>query len=145
MNEKGDVNVTALQNAYNEALKLKAENYSKTSWNVFNKALEIAKKQIINPYTVEGMKDDKSCIELWGKQADVQPAVDALNAAIKQLTVDKTELNNLIKTQIEDKSQYTEKSYNDYMKALEVAKGIIDKKDATQKEIDDAYRHYKHQ
>ncbi|WP_050638061.1 fibronectin type III domain-containing protein [Candidatus Stoquefichus sp. SB1] len=140
MNEKGDVNVTALQNAYNEALKLKAENYSKTSWNVFNKALEIAKKQIINPYTVEGMKDDKSCIELWGKQADVQPAVDALNAAIKQLTVDKTELNNLIKTQIEDKSQYTEKSYNDYMKALEVAKGIIDKKDATQKEIDDAYK-----
>ena len=40
--------------------------------------------------------------------------VDALNAAIKQLTVDKTELNNLAKTQIEDKSQYTEKSYNDY-------------------------------
>lgn len=142
MNETGDVNISTLKECYEKALNLKEIDYSKISWKVFSDALAIARKQLVNPYkdTLDkSINDEKTSIELWGKQDDVTKAVEVLKGAIQQLGVDVIELEKLVKTEI-DQSKYIKSSYKVYADALQVAKAVLANSDATQQQIDNAYK-----
>lgn len=144
MNEIGDVDVSQLVALYNKVKDYKEDNYTPESWQVFKKALDIAKKQVTNPYPLQdGETDPKTCIELWGTQDDADAAYVALKRATDQLkiAIDTSKLQALY-NQNKDKGQskYTSDSWKVFDKALKEASDVLANQDASQEDVDNAYQ-----
>ncbi len=76
MNEPGDVDLSALQDMYDDALLLDESDYTKASWEIFEEAMSKAAVQL----------NDKG--EDWAVQSDVDSAYTLLDEAKKALTVE---------------------------------------------------------
>src|SRR5690625_3153124 len=60
--------------------------------------------------------------------------------ACTDVKVDKTSLEKLVEThELRDEADYTVSSWDDYIEAFESAKLVLEKEDATQKEVDEAF------
>ena len=123
---KGDK--TALNELIEEAEKYQEDNFTADSWAGLQEALEAAKEVAADENTLE---------------ADVVEALNNLKDAMNNLVikVDKTKLqeaydmvNNL------DKSPYTEGSVANLAKPMANAKAVLDDAEATQAEVDAAYK-----
>ncbi|WP_051592727.1 glycoside hydrolase family 3 N-terminal domain-containing protein [Thomasclavelia saccharogumia] len=123
---KGDK--TALNELIEEAEKYQEDNFTADSWAGLQEALEAAKE----------VAADENALE-----ADVVEALNNLKDAMNNLVikVDKTKLqeaydmvNNL------DKSPYTEGSVANLAKPMANAKAVLDDAEATQAEVDAAYK-----
>ena len=123
---KGDK--TALNELIEEAEKYQEDNFTADSWAGLQEALEAAKE----------VATDENALE-----ADVVEALNNLKDAMNNLVikVDKTKLqeaydmvNNL------DKSPYTEGSVANLAKPMANAKAVLDDAEATQAEVDAAYK-----
>ena len=125
------VDKTDLNAAIEAAGKLNEADYTPESWKVFAAALNKAN---------EVAKDDKA------SQDAVDEATKALNDAQKALkkaeqpvVVDKTKLEEAIqKAEGLKEKDYTAKSWEAFVKALNDAKAIQSKQDASQQDVDEA-------
>ncbi|MFN6906261.1 hypothetical protein ACK4D4_13275, partial [Enterococcus hirae] len=88
--------------------------YTKESWKVFTKAMELAQAVLTDPKAT---------------QAEVDEAVQAVRKAIEQLQevtkVDKTALEKLVEeNQNRNESDYTKESWKVFTKAMELAQAV---------------------
>ena len=123
---KGDK--TALNALIEEAEKYQEDDYTADSWAVFKEALEAAKE----------VAADENALE-----ADVNEALNNLKDAMTNLVikVDKTRLQEAYdKVNGLDKSVYTEGSVANLTEPMANAKAVLDDPDATQAEVDSAYK-----
>lgn len=127
-----EVNKDALQAAYDKAKDIKNEHYTEASWNVFSKALDVAKTVLAN---VDATQDE------------VNKAEKDLTAAISELVkkpdmVDKKDLNTTIalaENIVKDAGSYVQDSaWETMVKALSKGKEIAVSETATQQDVKDA-------
>ncbi|MCM3763719.1 Ig-like domain-containing protein [Neobacillus niacini] len=105
---------------------LEPSDYSKPSWDAYEKALKEAEEVVNNPKAT---------------QEEVDAAKEALENARKALTVDKSKL-------VEETDQsgglkekdYTSESWKAYQEALKKAKSVLADSKATQAEVDAAFK-----
>lgn len=122
--------------------------------NDLNEMIKRAESIDLDQYLDEGKSEFKAALENAKKvyetvsltQKQVDDATKSLGDSINALkkipeSVSKDELNNLIK-EVEslDKSKYTEESWNVMIDALAKAKEVANNENATQEEVDEAYR-----
>ena len=128
--EVPEVNKADLQAKYDE-LKGKAnDGYTEDSWNAFQKALEGAKAILDNEKATQSEVDAALKALTDANAGLVKPEVPEVNKADLQAKYDE------LKGKAND--GYTEDSWNAFQKALEGAKAVLDKADATQSEVDTA-------
>ncbi|WP_440898158.1 hypothetical protein ACS127_15475 [Amphibacillus sp. Q70] len=126
-----EVDRTDLEELVAEAENIKAEDYTKASYEKLVEALEKAKAIL---------EDEEAT------QAEVDAAYASLQAAIDQLEknpsvpkADKTDLEELVAEAEKLKADdYTKASYEKLIEALEKAKAVLEDEEVTQAEIDDA-------
>lgn len=125
---------TALNALIEKVAGLTKENYTADSWSILESALEEAKKVSANENATE---------------QEISDAISKLESAIKGLVhtpvepekpADKTELNDLINKVVGlSKENYTADSWKVLESALEEAKKVNTKEDATAEEVKSAY------
>ena len=123
-----EVDKTALEKIVEENQNRNESDYTKESWKVFTKAMELAQAVLTDPKAT---------------QAEVDEAVQAVRKAIEQLQevtkVDKTALEKLVEeNQNRNESDYTKESWKVFTKAMELAQAVLTDPKATQAEVDDA-------
>lgn len=130
-NELAKRKLQALKDLIAEYEKLEQGNYTDESWKTFTDALAAAKA------TAE--KSDVTVEE-------IDSAMDGLRAAYNGLevpagTVDTGKLKALVEqcSKLTEQGNYTYDSWNKFTLALEAAKEVLEKTDATQEEVDQAY------
>ena len=118
-----------LNEAVAEAEKVDKDKYTEESIKALEEALAAAK--------AVQEKDDATQEEIDKAVADLKAAINALEPAA--VTVDPSELNEAVaEAEKVDKDNYTEESVKALEEALDAAKAIQAKEDATQEEIDKA-------
>lgn len=127
-------NTDALKKEIAAGTEKKKEDYTAESWNAYEKALEKAEKLV---------QDNSD-----STQEDVDRALEELLSAKKNLKeqpqkpeeiIDKTSLYGLIaEAKSLENKDYTEESWEELQRMLAEAEKIADKKDAVQKEVDEA-------
>lgn len=128
-----EVDKSTLEEAIAEAEKMDSSLYTKESWEIYLTALEVA-KAILN-------KEDVIQEEINNAKFALEKAIKNLEKVWdeKPIKVDKSELNKLIAVSAAlNKKDYTAESWAKYITALESAKSISLKEDATQEEVDAA-------
>ena len=123
-----EVDKTALEKIVEENQNRNESDYTKESWKVFTKAMELAQVVLTDPKAT---------------QAEVDDAVQAVRKAIEQLQevtkVDKTALKKLVEeNQNRVASGYTAESWQVFHKALEAAQAVLADSNTTQAEVDEA-------
>ena len=126
-----EVDKSGLQTAIDAAKALKAENYTAETWEVLTTKLAAAEKVYADPEATD--------YEVLLAIANLTEAIEGLEAVETPEAGDKTELNNLI-TQYSglNEKDYTAESWLDFENALENAKAVSAKENASQAEIDQA-------
>ena len=117
---------TLLGEALTEAAEKQEEEYTKTSWEDFQKAYKKAKEI----YT-----------DTRADQLQVDEALAELKEAMSNLTkrADLTQLNSLIaQAEKKEESAYTEESWKPFAEALTAAREAAEKDDITQESVDSA-------
>ncbi|EOS7762152.1 polysaccharide lyase family 8 super-sandwich domain-containing protein [Enterococcus hirae] len=128
LQEVTKVDKTALEKLVEENQNRNESDYTKESWKVFTKAMELAQAVLTDPKAT---------------QAEVDDAVQAVRKAVEQLQevtkVDKTALEKLVEeNQNRNESDYTKESWKVFTKAMELAQAVLTDPKATQAEVDDA-------
>ena len=128
LQEVTKVDKTALEKLVEENQNRNESDYTKESWKVFTKAMELAQAVLTDPKAT---------------QAEVDDAVQAVRKAIEQLQevtkVDKTVLKKLVEeNQNRVASGYTAESWQVFRKALEAAQAVLADSNTTQAEVDEA-------
>ncbi|WP_042143405.1 Ig-like domain-containing protein [Paucisalibacillus sp. EB02] len=120
-----NVDKSALESLVDEDKNYHSMDYSKESWDAYQRALEDAESVLNNPNAT---------------QEEINEAFARLQEARNQLTVDKSGLKNLI-DEVADyqSSYYTEESWKAYHTALSYAKDVLADSLATQAEVDEAF------
>ena len=123
-----EVDKTALEKIVEENQNRNESDYTKESWKVFTKAMELAQAVLTDPKATQG---------------EVDEAVQAVRKAIEQLQevtkVDKTALEKLVEeNQNRNESDYTKESWKVFTKAMELAQAVLTDPKATQGEVDEA-------
>ena len=122
-----EVDKTALEALIKEAEGYDEEEYTPSTWNGLEEALDAAKEVMANENATE---------------AEVEKAVNDLQEAINALTkkADKGFLEELI-DEVEgyNEEDYTTGSWAGLQEALEAAKEVLANEEATEKEVMDAY------
>ncbi len=125
-------NTEKLDELIAECSKLDKGDYTDESWNALQEALKAAKEIADKPNATQA--------EIDKAEQDLRDAYNALK--IPEGTIDKGKLKALIAVcdEILNKGQgsYTAESWNAFTLALEEAKAILAKEDATQPEVDEA-------
>lgn len=121
-----EVDKTALEKIVEENQNRNESDYTKESWKVFTKAMELAQAVLTDPKAT---------------QAEVDEAVQAVRKAIEQLQevtkVDKTALEKLVEeNQSRVASSYTAESWQVFHKALEAAQAVLADSNTTQAEVE---------
>ncbi|MCR1913633.1 serine protease, partial [Enterococcus hirae] len=124
------VNKSTLEALYTSVKGTKKENYTDSTWNAFQSALNNAKKVLNNSKAT---------------QKQVNSAKNTLDSAYKELkknpapTVNKTELQALY-NQVKStaKGDFTEGSWNNFQAALSNAKKVLDDSKASQAQVNNA-------
>ena len=126
-----EVDKCGLQTAIDAAKALKAENYTAETWEVLTTKLAAAEKVYADPEATD--------YEVLLAIANLTEAIEGLEAVETPEAGDKTELNNLI-TQYSglNEKDYTAESWKVFANALENAKAVSAKENASQAEIDQA-------
>ena len=126
-----EVDKSGLQTAIDAAKALKAENYTAETWEVLTTKLAAAEKVYADPEATD--------YEVLLAIANLTEAIEGLEAVETPEAGDKTELNNLI-TQYSglNEKDYTAESWKVFANALENAKAVSAKENASQAEIDRA-------
>lgn len=126
-----EVDKSGLQTAIDAAKALKAENYTAETWEVLTSKLAAAEKVYADPEATD--------YEVLLAIANLTEAIEGLEAVETPEAGDKTELNNLI-TQYSglNEKDYTAESWKVFANALENAKAVSAKENASQAEIDQA-------
>lgn len=126
-----EVDKSGLQTAIDAAKALKAENYTAETWEVLTTKLAAAEKVYADPEATD--------YEVLLAIANLTEAIEGLEAVETPEAGDKTELNNLI-TQYSglNEKDYTAESWKVFANALENAKAVSAKENASQAEIDQA-------
>lgn len=126
-----EVDKSGLQTAIDAAKALKAENYTAETWEVLTTQLAAAEKVYADPEATD--------YEVLLAIANLTEAIEGLEAVETPEAGDKTELNNLI-TQYSglNEKDYTAESWKVFANALENAKAVSAKENASQAEIDQA-------
>lgn len=126
-----EVDKSGLQTAIDAAKALKAENYTAETWEVLTTKLAAAEKVYADPEATD--------YEVLLAIANLTEAIEGLEAVETPEAGDKTELNNLI-TQCSglNEKDYTAESWKVFANALENAKAVSAKENASQAEIDQA-------
>ncbi|PKR84222.1 Ig-like domain-containing protein [Heyndrickxia camelliae] len=125
------VDKTQLIKEYELSSELKAVDYTKDSWNNYQKAIAKA-KEVINDSKATQEEVDAAKIELENARKSLTPNVD-------HTQVDKTQLIKEYELSSELKAvDYTKDSWNNYQKAIAKAKEVINDSKATQEEVDAA-------
>ena len=126
-----EVDKSRLQTAIDAAKALKAENYTAETWEVLTTKLAAAEKVYADPEATD--------YEVLLAIANLTEAIEGLEAVETPEAGDKTELNNLI-TQYSglNEKDYTAESWKVFANALENAKAVSAKENASQAEIDQA-------
>ncbi|NAE02234.1 LPXTG cell wall anchor domain-containing protein [Enterococcus hirae] len=127
LQEVTKVDKTALKKLVEENQNRNESDYTKESWKVFTKAMELAQAVLTDPRAT---------------QSEVDEAVQAVRKAIEQLQevtkVDKTALEKLVEEkQNRNESDYTKESWKVFTKAMELAQAVLTDPKATQAEVDD--------
>ena len=123
-----EVDKTALEKIVEENQNRNESDYTKESWKVFTKAMELAQAVLTDPKAT---------------QAEVDDAVQAVRKAIEQLQevtkVDKTALKKLVEeNQSRVASSYTAESWQVFRKALEAAQAVLADSNTTQAVLADS-------
>ncbi|EOS7845108.1 LPXTG cell wall anchor domain-containing protein, partial [Enterococcus hirae] len=126
LQEVTKVDKTALEKLVEENQNRNESDYTKESWKVFTKAMELAQAVLTDPKAT---------------QAEVDDAVQAVRKAIEQLQevtkVDKTALKKLVEeNQNRVASGYTAESWQVFRKALEAAQAVLADSNTTQAEVE---------
>ena len=125
-------NTEKLDELIAECSKLDKGDYTDESWNALQEALKAAKEIADKPNATQA--------EIDKAEQDLRDAYNALK--VPEGTIDKGKLKALIAVcdEILNKGQgsYTAESWNAFTLALEEAKAILAKEDATQPEVDEA-------
>lgn len=126
-----EVDKSGLQTSIDAAKALKAENYTAETWEVLTTKLAAAEKVYADPEATD--------YEVLLAIANLTEAIEGLEAVETPEAGDKTELNNLI-TQYSglNEKDYTAESWKVFANALENAKAVSAKENASQAEIDQA-------
>ena len=126
-----EVDKSGLQTAIDAAKALKAEKYTAETWEVLTTKLAAAEKVYADPEATD--------YEVLLAIANLTEAIEGLEAVETPEAGDKTELNNLI-TQYSglNEKDYTAESWKVFANALENAKAVSAKENASQAEIDQA-------
>ncbi|HIV53111.1 MAG TPA: FIVAR domain-containing protein [Candidatus Mediterraneibacter norwichensis] len=115
---------TALEAAVSEAEALNKEDYLTDSWEVMEEKLEAAKAVLDNPLATD---------------AEVADAAKALNDAVDALTVDKTALEEAMKTAEEaigkEYIYQHDHTWNDFLAAYEHAEDVYENPDAEGEDV----------
>lgn len=130
-NELAKRKLQALKDLIAEYEKLEQGNYTDESWKTFTDALAAAKA------TAE--KSDVTAEEIDSAMDDLRAAYNGLE--VPAGTVDTGKLKALVEqcSKLTEQGNYTYDSWNKFMLALEAAKEVLEKTDATQEEVDQAY------
>ncbi len=132
--EKADK--SELQAYYDEHKSKTPEGYTEKSWGIFEAALHNAKSVLD--------KADASQIEVDAALIVLKSAVDALEEVTPPDVTDKTSLQTLYDEGLNQAAEeYTKDSFQVFEDAMAAARGILDREDATQEEIDAAYQNLK--
>ncbi|NAE74713.1 polysaccharide lyase family 8 super-sandwich domain-containing protein [Enterococcus hirae] len=128
LQEVTKVDKTALEKLVEENQNRNESDYTKESWKVFTKAMELAQAVLTDPRAT---------------QSEVDEAVQAVRKAIEQLQevtkVDKTALKKLVEeNQNRVASGYTAESWQVFRKALEAAQAVLADSNTTQAEVDES-------
>ncbi|NAE51753.1 polysaccharide lyase family 8 super-sandwich domain-containing protein [Enterococcus hirae] len=128
LQEVTKVDKTALEKLVEENQNRNESDYTKESWKVFTKAMELAQAVLTDPRAT---------------QAEVDDVVQAVRKAIEQLQevtkVDKTALKKLVEeNQNRVASGYTAESWQVFRKALEAAQAVLADSNTTQAEVDES-------
>lgn len=130
-NELAKRKLQALKDLIAEYENLEQGNYTDESWKTFTETLAAAKAAA-----------EKSDVTV----EEIDSAMDELRAAYNGLevpagTVDTGKLKALVEqcSKLTEQGNYTYDSWNKFTQALEAAKEVLDKTDATQEEVDQAY------
>ncbi|NAA89124.1 polysaccharide lyase family 8 super-sandwich domain-containing protein [Enterococcus hirae] len=128
LQEVTKVDKTALEKLVEENQNRNESDYTKESWKVFTKAMELAQAVLTDPKAT---------------QAEVDDVVQAVRKAIEQLQevtkVDKTALKKLVEeNQNRVASGYTAESWQVFRKALEAAQAVLADSNTTQAEVDES-------
>ncbi|NAB49430.1 LPXTG cell wall anchor domain-containing protein [Enterococcus hirae] len=128
LQEVTKVDKTALEKLVEENQNRNESDYTKESWKVFTKAMELAQAVLTDPKAT---------------QAEVDDVVQAVRKAIEQLQevtkVDKTALEKLVEeNQNRVASGYTAESWQVFRKALEAAQAVLADSNTTQAEVDES-------
>ncbi|NAD77305.1 LPXTG cell wall anchor domain-containing protein [Enterococcus hirae] len=128
LQEVTKVDKTALEKIVEENQNRNESDYTKESWKVFTKAMELAQAVLTDPRAT---------------QSEVDEAVQAVRKAIEQLQevtkVDKTALKKLVEeNQNRVASGYTAESWQVFRKALEAAQAVLADSNTTQAEVDES-------
>ncbi|NAD54666.1 polysaccharide lyase family 8 super-sandwich domain-containing protein [Enterococcus hirae] len=128
LQEVTKVDKTALKKLVEENQNRNESDYTKESWKVFTKAMELAQAVLTDPRAT---------------QSEVDEAVQAVRKAIEQLQevtkVDKTALKKLVEeNQNRVASGYTAESWQVFRKALEAAQAVLADSNTTQAEVDES-------
>lgn len=123
---------TDLKVLVDKAKTLNEEDYTPESWKTFAERLKAA----------EAVLADENAI-----QADIDAVRGALQTAmdnLEKIVVDKKALGELIKeaeTKYESKlDKYTSETAENFQKALDIARDVFANEDATQKQVESAYK-----
>ena len=124
------VDKAELKNALDEAKAIQAEGFTSASYAKLQKAIKAAEKV----YADAAASQDDVNVQV----KNIQKAIQSLEAVSQ--TSAKTILQNLVeKAEKKKESAYTATSWKTFEKALKDAKNILQKKDATKVEIQQAY------
>ena len=126
LQEVTKVDKTALEKLVEENQNRNESDYTKESWKVFTKAMELAQAVLTDP------KATKS---------EVDEAIQAVSKAVEQLQevtkVDKKALKKLVEeNQNRVASGYTAESWQVFRKALEAAQAVLADSNTTQAEVE---------
>ena len=124
------VDKAELKNALDEAKAIQAEGFTSASYAKLQKAIKAAEKV----YADAAASQDDVKVQV----KNIQKAIQSLEAVSQ--TSAKAILQNLVeKAEKKKESAYTAASWKTFEKALKDAKNILQKKDATKVEIQQAY------
>ncbi len=114
--------------------KLQKADYTEESWNAFTGALDAARKAVAEQTaTLNSLnKAKENLLSAYNALAVPEGKVDAEKLRVL------TEVCEAVKEQ--GQGYYTEESWNAFITALEAAKSVLEKSDAVQTEVDEAYK-----
>lgn len=120
----------SLRTKISEAENLKAENYSETGWQALQTALADARKLVDGTATLDQLNQAIQALTkaaAYTKAAEIAEAKEQLSDLYSEYTSDAY-----------DETVYTPESWSAFQKALQNAKTIIDKADASLEEVNAA-------